>query len=1014
MNKSIFPLLLGWFLFPLILSAQPIFNISNETGPNGSTVEVDFSVDSFEKIISMQYSINWDSTVLQFNSISNVTSEIPGFSPSAIFSTPPVQDKGVVTLSWFEPNAGSSPVTLPDQTMIYTIVFDVIGDPCDQTKVEITGTPLAIEVAEEGSIPVTISQNGGDFMVPGTGCTQNDISITGSMESGSTGTEVCVKYTAVGFRNLGSMLFGLKFNENIIEYKSTQNYGLPGLAGGNFGTTNAENGEINFLWFDQNGTGVDITDGTILFELCFDVVGGGGQMSTIDFTDTPNSEIEIADIDGNILNVVLTPGKVTAEGGNIEGFALFSSDECAGTNANVCVEITSQEFTDIISFQGSVNWDPAVLEYVGSENYGIPDFSEGNIGTPDDPGNDPGEATFAWFDNNVSGVNVADGTVLFSLCYKVLGASGTSSQIRFTSTPLTLEVADVDGNVLAVTKVEGTVTVDPDCQPCGFSVDDTMNPCNGETNGTINISVFGCPAPITYLWNDGVTTEDRSGLAAGTYTVTITTGDNTILVPGDIVLSENPAIMSTAVVTNPTPGNTDGAIDLTVSGGTAPYTFLWSANANSATTEDVSGLGEGAYSVTITDDNGCTFEAGPFDLGLGISCGVTDIVCFGEANGAIDLTATFGTGPYTFLWNDNTTSEDRTNLIAGTYCVTVTDANSATMEKCVDISGPDEAIFVSPTIVNDPNDTGVGSIALMVTGGEGPYSFDWDNGATTQNISNLFAGVYCVAATDNRGCVFEECYTVIGSEMTVSLSTIEYNGFNVSCNGVCDGEIISTVTNGIGALTYSWSDGQSASDLSELCAGTYILTVTDGSGQTATASIDLSSPTLIEISTQTTEPSAAGMADGRIEIQATGGVGPYTYLWNDAGNSTTPVLNNLSSGAYMIVVTDQNNCEAVEQISLFGPEGCYKAIKVITPNGDEVNENLIISCVSNERNVLHIFNRWGSKIYEQSDYDNSWNGVDEDGDPVVDGGYHWVLEVFLSNNDTRVYKGTVSVIRSLK
>jgi gliding motility-associated-like protein len=810
------------------------------------------------------------------------------------------------------------------------------------------------------------------------------------------------------------MLFGLKFNENVIEYRSTQNYGLAGLAGGNFGTTNAENGEINFLWFDQNGLGVDIADGTILFEICFEIVGGGGQMSTIDFTDTPNSEIEIADIDGNILDVDLNPGKVTAEGGSIEGFALFSSDECAGTNANVCVDITSQDFIDIISFQGSVNWDPTVLEFVGSENYGIPEFSAGNIGTPDDPGNDPGEATFAWFDNNVTGVDVADGTVLFALCFKVLGNAGTSSQIRFTSTPLTLEVSDASPTVLDVTKVEGTVTVDPNCQPCGFSVDAFEHPCSGESNGTINISVFGCPDPITYLWNDGETTEDRTGLGAGTYSVTITTGDNTILIPGDIVLTENPAIMSTAVITNPTQGNNDGAIDLTVSGGTAPFTFLWSENANSAITEDVSGLGEGIYTVTITDDKGCTFEAGPFELGVGLLCEVTDINCFGDTDGVIDLTVNFGTGPYTFSWNDGETTEDRADLAAGRYCVTITDAGGATMEKCADVLGPLEAITVSNLIVDDEDEMGIGSITLTVSGGTGPYTFAWDNGETTQNISGLLGGTYCVTITDANACTYEECYMVLGSEMIVTLSALDFNGFNVSCDGVCDGEIISTVSNGIGALTYNWSDGQPGADRSELCAGTYILTVTDENGQTATASIDLTSPPLLEITTEITEPSGAGTSDGSIEVQASGGVGPYTYLWNDPNNSTTSTLNNLSSGAYMIVVTDQNSCEAVDQISLLGPEGCYEAITVITPNGDETNENFIISCVSNERNTLHIFNRWGSKVFEQSNYDNTWNGVDQDGEQLVDGGYHWVLEVFLSNNDTRVYKGTVSVLRSLK
>jgi gliding motility-associated-like protein len=223
-----------------------------------------------------------------------------------------------------------------------------------------------------------------------------------------------------------------------------------------------------------------------------------------------------------------------------------------------------------------------------------------------------------------------------------------------------------------------------------------------------------------------------------------------------------------------------------------------------------------------------------------------------------------------------------------------------------------------------------------------------------------------------------------------------------------------SVVNGIGNLAYTWNDGASTGDRTGLCAGSYSLTVTDGTGQTAAAAVELTQPTAIQVSAETTEPSAAGMADGRISLQVAGGVAPYSYLWNDANNSMTPVLENLPSGSYMVIVTDQNDCEAISTVSLFGPEGCYKGSKVITPNGDEVNETLMISCAANERNVLHIFNRWGSRVYEQNDYDNTWNGVDQDGEPVVDGGYHWVLEVFLPNNDTRVYKGTVSVLRSVR
>ncbi len=530
-------------------------------------------------------------------------------------------------------------------------------------------------------------------------------------------------------------------------------------------------------------------------------------------------------------------------------------------------------------------------------------------------------------------------------------------------------------------------------------------------NGNIQISVFGCPAPITYLWSNGETTQDISGLGPGMYTVTITTGDNQILVPGTITLVDPDPINTTTIITDPSGGMDNGAIDLSVMGGSEPYTYLWS---NGETTQDITGLAEGQYFVTITDANKCEFVGGPFTLGSDIGCTATDIQCFGQSTGAIDLTPTFGSGPYSFLWNDNATSEDRTDLTAGEYCVTVTDNNSATATKCITITAPESAISVTAAITNDDDDNGTGAIDLSVSGGQGPYDFFWDNAEMTEDLNGLESGQYCVTITDDRGCEYLECFNVLGKELQIILSATDLNGFGVSCFGECDGNIQSSVNNGVGNLTYAWSSGESTASISNVCAGVYIVTVTDGGGQSATALIDLTSPELITVTSESTPPSAGGAADGRIQITVTGGVPGYLYDWNDPNGSTTPNLQNLSAGEYLVVVTDQNGCQAMHPVDLFGFDECFQAISVITPNGDDKNEEFIIACATNENNRLHIFDRWGQRVFMMDNYDNSWNGVDLDNDPVVDGGYHWVLEVFLTNGDTRVFKGTVSVVRTLK
>ena len=179
------------------------------------------------------------------------------------------------------------------------------------------------------------------------------------------------------------------------------------------------------------------------------------------------------------------------------------------------------------------------------------------------------------------------------------------------------------------------------------------------------------------------TTEDISGLAAGNYTVTITDAAGATASASATVIAP-PALNASTNVTNASsPGASDGAVNLTVTGGTAPYSFAWS---NAATTEDISGLSAGTYNVTITDANGCSTTASATvtenTSPINASTAVTNATCAGAADGAVNLTVTGGTAPYSFAWSNGATTEDISGLSAGNYSVTITDAAGATASAC--------------------------------------------------------------------------------------------------------------------------------------------------------------------------------------------------------------------------------------------------------------------------------------------------------------------------------------------
>jgi gliding motility-associated-like protein len=325
-----------------------------------------------------------------------------------------------------------------------------------------------------------------------------------------------------------------------------------------------------------------------------------------------------------------------------------------------------------------------------------------------------------------------------------------------------------------------------------------------------------------------------------------------------------------------------------------------------------------------------------------------------------------------------------------------------------------EPIVLSGTIAHDVNENCQGAIDLNVVGGTLPYTYAWSNSATTQDITQLCPGEYCVTMTDGQGCIMNRCFIVAIRDFGVQLVATQYGAFQTSCSNVCDGEITSVVTGGVGTITYAWSNNATTPDLSNLCSGTYTLTVTDGSGQSSISSIVLTSPNPITVSFITTLPTDYITSNGAISAVVNGGTPPYTYQWTGPVGGTTAALNNVPAGTYSLRITDANGCEFLISRQLI-PDvdvACYTAITVITPNSDGRNDYFIISCVFDLDNRLFIFNRQGGLVYETTNYQNTWDGVNQDLEPVPDGGYLWVLEVQRPDGTTQLHKGTVNVLRT--
>ncbi len=436
--------------------------------------------------------------------------------------------------------------------------------------------------------------------------------------------------------------------------------------------------------------------------------------------------------------------------------------------------------------------------------------------------------------------------------------------------------------------------------------------CYAATTGSITSAVSGGKAPYSYAWSNGATTADLENLTAGSYSVTLT-DDNGCTVTVTEVIDE-PAELKSGIIGSALLcfGDSDGFATVNPTGGTAPYSVLWSTG---AITNTITGLAAGVYSVTITDVNNCSMTASLTlndpDLLTG-STTVSAVLCAGEATGEITANVSGGNPPYSYAWsNDVSGTGQIDNLLAGTYAVTVTDASNCILILDQIVVSENAALQLDLD-VNDItcSSEDEGSITANVSGGTAPYSFQWSNGGSGSTISDLAAGDYTVTVTDFNNCSVTAQATVGQTEDF----TISITGVDPDCGTIGNGTAQASVNGGEAPFNYAWSNGGNTSLITGLVAGTYTVTVTDFNGCTGSTQLTLTAEDPFTLDITPTAPLCFGGADGKISVAVNGGDSPFTYNWSNGDNAAK--LSDLQAGSYTVTVSDANNCQVVQTVNL--------------------------------------------------------------------------------------------------
>ncbi|MEO6759716.1 MAG: cohesin domain-containing protein, partial [Saprospiraceae bacterium] len=866
----------------------------------GATFSVQVKVVNFKNIGSIQFPITFNQNVLQLVSVTSPNAAF-AFGGAPAFNTTLTLDPngnnvflnpGRLAVSWQStPSAQPNGITVANNGSLFTLNFKGIAD--GTSAINISGPPTQpnLEVTTATGQLVTVNyQNGGASSTVGAGGNPpGNTAIYGFHVIANTiyipaGEIGCMPFTANEFVNIQSMLYAMNWNAPTLELVATRNNGLPGSI--DFGINNPL-GRLATSWGTPSGNPVTKPNLSTLYEVCFRAEGAAGASTLVTPNGNgfpPGSGAEVIQgttmpMDiwkdttgiGDTIFIVNNPAPATA--------VTYTADNSTViTGQTTCVDLRLKNFTNATYGEFAITYDTSKLKF-SSFNLGANPLGLSTADTATNNfvkyfakeiinGNGDLDTIryihFSYKKTPGAGT-IADNTSAFSMCFKAVGAAS--------ATPVPLHVSSYFdlGNALV---------------PIGAAK---------KTVGSVPVAAV-----------DG--------------SVTITSAS---------ILSASPTIAHIVSCA----GGADGAINLAVNNCNGTATYLWTGSGitnNNNTLKDLTGLTAGVYTVTVTCTVGGTATASitlssPSALNLPAPT-FTPVTCFGGSNGAISIAPIMGTAPYSYLWMGpagfTSTNQNISNLLAGAYKVTITDANGCTL--------PTSPLMVTaPAPITIPTNTGLtmvnvkckngadGSIVLpSATGGTSPFSYAWTGPAgftaPTQNISNLKAGAYTVVVTDSKGCTFTNPALTITEPALLSFPTPTASA--VKCFNGNDGSIQINITGGSTPYSSVWKNAANGTvvDPTALAAGTYAVTVTDANLCTATSSqVLVNGPTAALVVTEThVDAACANSPTGSISLNISGGWNNGTnagVVWNPSLPSI-PNPTNILPNTYTGTVTDAGGC----------------------------------------------------------------------------------------------------------
>lgn len=769
-----------------------------------------------------------------------------------------------------------------------SINLDVSGGVPDYSYKWTTGsTNDAISNLGAGVYKVTITDDGGCVKVKTYTITSFD---NPDVDAGSDMTINCIK----PIQNLdGDGSFGSDFTYSW----STTNGHI--LSGGNTLNPEVDKGGIYKLIVTDISTGCTSSDNTFVTEDFTPALAKSGPDATLNCQTTQTILDGSQSSSGsNYTFKWSTPNGHIVSGGNTKQATVDQGGTYTLLVTNIVSGCTSSDDAVVIQNNQSTN---AVIQPAGMIN-----CSNNTVtldGTQSTSGNN---IVYNWYTN---GGNIVSGDQTTT---PVVNAAGTYFLVVHNNLSLCNDTSSVIVNQDAnLPLANAGNTAELNCNIISLQLNG--NQSSQGNNISVNWSTIN--GNIVSGGNTYNPIIDNPGI----YTIVVTNTDNGCSAISTVNITQNPSSFPTANYSHTSNLLTVNFTDASTG---IPSSYLWDFGDGSTSTEkDPIHIyaNDGTYTVCLTITNICGTNTkcdnfnvtGNTNIPSISNIGITNATCTGGSDGCIDLSVIYGTAPYTYTWSNGVTTEDPCNIPAGTYSVTITDANGATVVGNNIIITELYYVNIEKAVTAQPEcNAADGSISLDINTNSGQLNYTWsqDPNLNSNIAQNLAEGTYIVTVTDEHGC---------STETTVNLldkgQRIASNSNSVQCFGGTNGSVDINISGGTAPYTFLWNNGATSEDLVNVPIGNYICQVTDANGCLKSVEVIVTEPTEIQANIIVVD-SKKGKDNGSATANPTGGIAPYSYLWNNG--ATSQAINNLAPGVYIVTVTDANECQKIYTITI--------------------------------------------------------------------------------------------------